>query len=69
MTLFRSIGKRRQAPARLPAPQLSPDMPPRSASYRSLGPDTTPKLALGLGPVDPLYDPCGAPPLENGGPS
>jgi hypothetical protein len=51
-----------------PAPQPSPEMPPRPAPYRSLGPDTTPKLALGLGPVDPDWDPCGRPypPLKTG---
>jgi hypothetical protein len=68
-------------PARLSAPQLSPewraraeareDMPPRPVRqpYRSLGPDTTPKLAFGLGPVDPEFDPCGTPhpPLKTGG--
>ena len=53
----------------LPVP-ADEDMPPRPVRqpYRSLGPDTVPKLAFGWGPVDPEFDPCGRPhpPLKTG---
>lgn len=61
MTLFRR--------SRLPSPPHAAEaMPPRPAPYRSLGADTTPKLAFGLGPVDPEFDPCGKqhPPFKTG---
>ena len=54
-------------PARLPATEMPPRPVQHAHRESRLGPDTTPKLAFGPGPVDPLYDPCGAPPLENGG--
>lgn len=84
MTLFRGIRKRRpsrldrilagaaleDAMARAQQP-AGEEMPPRPARqpYRSLGPDTTPKLAFGMGPVDPEFDPCGKqyPPLKTDG--
>lgn len=56
MTLFRR--------SRLPSPPAAAEaMPPRPVRqpYRSLGPDTMPKLAFGLGAVDPEFDPCGKP--------